>query len=426
MPNLPAIHQSSELFNVLHRLFWLRNLAISVQLTTIFIVQYFLDFTLPFEKMMAAISILTIFNLFIYWRMKQNFPVTELEIAVQLGFDSFILAALLFHAGGSTNPFVSLFLVPIALSATFLSLRYVISIALLCIGLYSYLMVNHHHMPSSQGRFGGDFNLHVIGMWINFILSSIVTVLFITGLARTARERADKLASSEQERMRNEYVVSLGTLAAGTAHEISTPLSNIGMMADELHNSPDDMELVKEFSQSIKEQQQHCVEQLQILRSASEQAEQDKSETMPVQDFVEDLLDRWASMRPEIKITRKIAFPENPVIKTDMTIAQAITNLLNNAADASMENKQPEVIMTARIADDNLVLYIDDFGKGFSEDQARIAGDVSFTTKDTGLGLGLILSHASLARFEGSLTLHQRDTGVRSTVTIPLRKILAS
>ncbi len=425
MTNLTSTHQQSELFSVLYRLFWLRNLAIAVQLTVIFTVHYFLGIPLPFEKMMGAISILTVFNLFIVWRMKQRFPVTELEIAIHLGFDSFMLATLLYYAGGSTNPFVSLFLVPIALAASFLSLSYVIAIALLCIGLYSFLMVNHHHMPSTHGRFGGDFNLHVIGMWINFILSSIVAVIFITSLANIARERARKLASSEKELLKNEYVVSLGTLAAGTAHEISTPLSNIGMMADELNQSPDDIELVKEFAQSIKEQQQHCVRQLQRLRSTSEQAELQQVPMVALQNFIDDILDNWAAMRPEIKLGRASNLTVNPNIQADLTITQAISNLLNNAADASLENRHPEVNVSVEIENNNLLLHIDDFGKGFTEGQAEMAGDISFTTKDSGLGLGLILSHASLARYDGSLTLHQKDVGIRSSISIPLTKILA-
>ncbi len=181
---------ASELFTVLHQLFWLRNLAIIVQLTVIFTVHFILGIALPFEKMMVVITLLTLFNLFVAWRLKRSFPTTEVEIALQLGIDSIMLAALLFQAGGSTNPLVSLFLVPIALSASFLNLRYVFGITFLCIVLYSYLMINHHHMPSTHGRFGGDFNLHVIGMWVNFIISSIVAAFFISNLANIARNRA--------------------------------------------------------------------------------------------------------------------------------------------------------------------------------------------------------------------------------------------
>ena len=412
-----------DLFNVMYQLFWLRNLAIIVQLTVIFTVHQILGILLPFEKMMVAITFLTLFNLFVFWRLKQQFPITEMEIAIQLGIDSILLSALLFLTGGSTNPFVSLFLVPIALSATFLSKKYVIGIAALCIGLYTFLMVNHHQMPSTHGRFGGDFNLHVFGMWVNFILSSIVVVLFITGLAHIARQRAIKLAASEQELLRNEFVVSLGTIAAGTAHEISTPLSNIGMMADELSRTPQDEILVKDFAKSIKQQQQICVEQLQRLRYTSEQAESHKSAEMPLDQYIQDLLNRWSAMRPEIKLNRQTDFSSNPLIQADLSLSQAITNLLNNAADASLANQSPQVSVQVGIENQNLMIIIDDYGSGLTEEQANMVGDVSFSTKESGLGLGLILSHASLARYNGTLTLNEKDKGLRSTICIPLTAI---
>lgn len=414
---------SVELYNVMYQLFWLRNLAIIVQLTVIFTVHEILGILLPFEKMMVAITFLTLFNIFVFWRLKQQFPITELEIAIQLGIDSILLATLLFQTGGSTNPFVSLFLVPIALSATFLSKKHVIAIAGLCIGLYTLLMVNHHQLPSTHGRFGGDFNLHVFGMWINFILSSVVVVLFITGLAHIARQRANKLAASEKELLRNEFVVSLGTIAAGTAHEISTPLSNIGMMADELGRTPQDEMLVRDFAQSIKQQQQICVEQLQRLRHTTEQAESHNVAEMPLDQYVQDLLNRWCAMRPEIKLNRQTDFSTNPRVQADLALSQAITNLLNNAADASLANQIPQVSVQVGIENQNLMIIIDDYGSGFTEEQANMIGDVSFSTKKSGLGLGLILSHASLARYNGTLTLNEKDNGLRSTICIPLKAI---
>lgn len=424
MENHTFIHQKSELFIVLLRLFWLRNLSISVQLITIFIVHSFLLISLPIEHLLIVIAIHSIFNLSVYWRMNREFPVTEMEIAIHLGVDSLILAALLFYAGGSTNPFVSFFLVPIALSASFLSLRFVIAITLLCISLYSFLMLEHQSLPSTHGRFGGDFNLHIIGMWVNFILASILSASFITSLATMARERANKLAAYDKELLRNEYIVALGTLAAGTAHEISTPLSNIGMMADELNNSPDDVVLVRDIAQSIKKQQQLCTEQLRTLGSASAHAEQNKISVQALKSFLDDVINRWAAMRPEIKIKRHFSLLRNPNIKADPTITQAIINLLNNAADASVANQKPKIEMVAETSETDLLLHIDDFGIGFSIDQASLAGNISFTTKEKGLGLGLILSHASLARYHGSLRLQKREDGMRSTIKIPLEGLI--
>jgi len=401
-----SLRNKTELFHALHRLFWFRNLAIMVQLLVIISVMSFLGIALPFEALMVVIS-------------------TEIEIVINLAFDALILGALLYYTGGSTNPFVSLFLVPIALAASFISMGYVLSIAILCILLYSFLMLNHYTLPSAHGRFGGDFNLHIIGMWINFILSSIVVVIFITELAKQGRRHTRKLAEHEKELMRNEYIVSLGTLAAGTAHEISTPLSNIGMMADELVANPTDKELVRDFAQTIKEQQQHCVDQLQLLRSASDQQQDEMTDAGNAHDLLDGILDRWSPMRPEIRISRQFTLQDAADIIIPPTISHAIINLLNNAADASLENNHSDIIVSAAIKDNRLVIDIDDFGKGFNDEQINLAGNIAFSTKKEGLGVGLMLSHASLARYDGKITIHRRDDGVRSTICIPLDKIQA-
>ncbi|MGD2118349.1 MAG: ATP-binding protein [Chromatiales bacterium] len=381
---------------------------------------------LPIARMTLIIASLALFNLLSLWRFDKKFPVTEFEIAVHLIIDSSALAALLYLSGGSTNPFVSLFLVPIALSASFLTFRYVAAIAIFCIAAYSFLMSNHVHLSSSHGRFGGDFNLHIFGMWVNFILSAIVTMLFVTSLAKSARQRDRQLAESEQQLLKNEHIVAMGTLAAGTAHEIGTPLSNIGMMADELHDSPQDVELVKEFSTAIKQQQQLCKTQLQKLTQTSEQLTDSASSRMPLLHFITDIINRWSAMRPDIRLDTKIDIGADMIVRPDQTIAQAIINLLNNAADASVLNRQPKVGITASTTEDNLLIHIDDHGQGFTEEQLEMAGDISFSTKAEGLGIGLILSHATLRRYDGSLTIQRVPGGVRSTVNIPLSNLIAS
>jgi len=220
--------------------------------------------------------------------------------------------------------------------------------------------------------------------------------------------------------------VSLGTLAAGTAHEISTPLSNIGMMADELVNTPEDMQLVKDYALLIKQQQALCMGQLQTLRSVSEQAVQEKTTQQTIEGYLKNITDRWSAMRPDIKVQRTFHFEENPEVCIDSTLTQAIINLMNNAADASLDNNASLVAISSEIKNAFLIMHIDDFGTGFSDEQLNMAGDLSFTTKTDGLGIGLILSHASLARYEGKLTLHHREDGIRTTVSIPLEKLSPS
>jgi two-component system sensor histidine kinase RegB len=122
-------------------------------------------------------------------------------------------------------------------------------------------------------------------------------------------------------------------------------------------------------------------------------------------------------------------------VVAELTRAQAITNILNNAADASPES----VEIDARWSADELVLEIADRGAGLAPEvqasagapfladgnEARAAGqgwpECGFTTKSDGLGLGLFLAYTTFSRFGGDVRLMQRDGGgVLCRLTLPL------
>jgi two-component system sensor histidine kinase RegB len=89
-------------------------------------------------------------------------------------------------------------------------------------------------------------------------------------------------------------------------------------------------------------------------------------------------------------------------------LEQAILNVLNNAADAASEPVEFSAVADA----DALVIDIADRGPGFTPEQKAQAGRVLFSSKaGRGWGMGLALTHATLERGGGSLTLAERAGG---------------
>ena len=124
----------------LRRLFWLRNVAIIAQCATLLLVYQFLSHKLPWLPMLSAIALLALLNIFSWWRLSLDYPVGNTELLLQLVADVAVLTALLYYGGGSTNPFVSLYLLPLVIAAATLPRLHTWAMATLTLSCYSLLM----------------------------------------------------------------------------------------------------------------------------------------------------------------------------------------------------------------------------------------------------------------------------------------------
>jgi two-component system sensor histidine kinase RegB len=403
------------------RLSWLRWLAIILQIIAIVLAFSLLPMNIAATPLLVIVAFLAFFNLIVWLRLKRAFRVTDLEIMLHLVIDSMALTALLYFAGGSTNPFVSLLLVPVVLAAAYLRGIYVFWVLLSCALLYTFLMTNFLPLPPVGERFGGDFMVHIYGMWGTFILSALVGAILVYSLSRTGRERDRQLAEMQQRVLRNEHIVSVGAMAAGTAHELNTPLSTIAMLAEEIELQAQADKQVCEDAREIGLQIDHCKERLQRLQQAAEMARGNGGKQMPLDDALLSIIRAWSALRSEIELTKSFQLGEAPMIYEKHALSLILMNLLNNAADASLENGSSRISISGRTDGDDLFIIIEDYGKGLSEEQGALAGKVSFSTKEAGLGLGLILSNATLEQLRGELRLERMPNGGTAThVRIPL------
>ncbi len=410
----------------LKALFWLRTVTILGQLSVVALVKLKLSMELPLLPILITIGVLALWNLAAYWRQSRPWETTQLEIFMNLAVDATALTFLLYWSGGATNPFVSLYLIPIAIASAALSARYIWLTSLMCIIYYSFLMLFYTPLPPIHGDYSSDFNAHIFGMWVNFILSAVLMATIVAGISQAIHRRDKLLAKAREEVLGSEKIVAMGTLAAGVAHEISTPLSTMTMITDELLHLPDPDQLLHPDLILMRKQIDICKERIKELLDHAGHTRSEGGYAVPLRQFIDRIIDQWQVIRPEIECSTSVNEPfQNPTILAEQTIAQSITNLLNNAADATLEKGNKQIAINLSNMQQELNIQIDDEGSGITPELANQIGKVPFSTKASGFGIGLVLSNASLGRFGGEVTLSNRpEQGTRTEVKLPLNNLI--
>ncbi|MDO8465751.1 MAG: ATP-binding protein [Gallionella sp.] len=402
----------------LRRLVALRSMAVTAQLLTLAAVWKILELELDWQPMLLAIAALAAINLYSWLRLRSGRPVPNMELFGQLCVDVLALSILLYYSGGSTNPFVSLYLLPLVIAAATLPGRYTWSMAALTSTCYSVLMffyipLPHNHQHDSDSA----FNAHVVGMWLGFVFSTVVVAYFVVKMAQAVRSRDEMLVRVREEILRNERIVALGTQAAGAAHELGTPLSTMAVVIGELQHDAAAQPGWRDALVILNEQVRGCKRILDKMLANAQVS--NATSLKPADRLMAEVLDEWQLLRPISYQYHSDGAQPAPLVNVDGTLRAALMNLLNNAADAAPQS----IEIHTRWDADNFTLEIHDYGKGLSEEAGLKAGSAFFTTKAEGHGLGLFLANATIERMGGSVRLFNREQGGATTeIILPIHK----
>lgn len=395
------------------RLTHLRWWLLGCLLIAILAAERMLAIPLPLPPMLAVWLLLLGFNALAARRAgRDEMPVAEL--AGQLAVDLAGMGVLLYLAGGATNPLVSLLLLPVAFAALSLPARWAAGIATLAIALYSFLMLYSLPLPIADAE--RATRLHLAGMWLTFVVSTIMATWFITRMTASIRARDAELAAVREDALRDAQVVALGQLAAGAAHELGTPLATMNVLAGELaqdarlpNDAREDMALLVRQIARCKDIVGGLTRKAGIARAG---------EMQPATDWLDGLLVRWRSLWPRATCTFSIdGSGEAPRIRVEPAIEQAIVNLLNNAA------KLTDGVMALCLDWDaqRLRIAVTDTGPGFPPEILRCCGAEPVSPQGDGAGIGLWLTRAAVERAGGRLGLENTATGGRAVIELPLR-----
>jgi two-component system sensor histidine kinase RegB len=407
----------------MQRLIMLRGVVMACLSLVIFSL-YQASIPMPYTPLLLAITGLGLLSVIAWWRLRKTAQTTQRELLMQLFGDIVALSILFYFSGGYSNPFIWMYLLPITVAAVALRAFYAWLIAALSIACYTMLMFYHIPLSHLHMHTNGDakLDIHLVGMWIGFVVSAIIVAIFIARIGQNLRDYDKKIAEVREKALESERMLALGTLATSAAHELGTPLATMAVVSKELMkdyvNQP---ELLLQIS-ILQKQVSRCKEILSSITRNAGQARANAGQGLPLRDFLQDAIQRWRDTRPATELVVNIpssAF--DPIIVMDRTLTQALQNMLDNAADESPER----VLFNAEWNEKMLKIQIRDFGKGLSAETKKMLGTPFFTSKnDEGMGLGVYLTQTTLARYDGELSLiNHTEGGVLTSVKLPLDKL---
>lgn len=209
----------------------LRWTVVLGQLITVLVVQNFLGITLPLLALLplwlAAIAANTLFAL-------NRQALTERELLLHLIADSALLAVSLHLTGGLQNPFAAILLIYPTIAAAVFNRRRAAIMGGVTAALLTVLAFYHEPLPWRDGQGLLLDRLYSCGVWTALMLGAMFIITVVQRLVDAARQTQQQLRAAQAALARQQRVAALGGLAADAAHQLSTPLNTITLIAHEL------------------------------------------------------------------------------------------------------------------------------------------------------------------------------------------------
>ena len=230
----------------------------------------------------------------------------------------------------------------------------------------------------------------------------------------------DELKSSAVKLAKSERETAWREMAKQVAHEIKNPLTPMRLSIQTFERG---FSKGKEFSkQRIKEFSDSLIQQIDTMSSIatafSDFAEmpEPKKELLNVVEVVELAIDIFNKNQ----ITFNSSSKEIKANFDRTQLIRVITNLLKNAFQAIPEDRTPEIKVSISEKNDNVNISIEDNGYGISKSDTEKIFEPSFTTKSSGMGLGLSMIKSIITAYNGNITFSSKsNVGTTFNITFP-------
>ena len=226
-------------------------------------------------------------------------------------------------------------------------------------------------------------------------------------------ENAIKLAKGERESAWRE-------MAKQVAHEIKNPLTPMRLTIQNFErkfdpNDPKIMEKMNDFSQSLIQQ----IDTMSSIASAFSDFAKMPSANKELIDVVK-VIEHAVDIFTENHIIFHSEQPQIMAMFDPNQLVRVITNLVTNSNQALLDVKNPRIEVKVKEVDNKVVISIADNGKGIDEINKDKIFEPKFTTKSSGMGLGLAMVKKIVESYNGKISfVSLADKGTVFIITFP-------
>lgn len=265
--------------------------------------------------------------------------------------------------------------------------------------------------------------------WLNTNFTPLIeedgSIPLILGISRDIT--MEKKKEKEEQMYQAEKLASMGTLAAGVAHEINNPLAIIlgftDLLLERFSKDSEEYDMLK----TMEKQATNAKRVVENLLSFSRYSEY-HLEAVDINNSIEAVISIIKNTLKIKDIALKLDFADNlPRVKADAgELQQVFLNILNNAIHA-MSKGGTMTISTRLIESNQIEIRFADTGHGIKKEHRSKIFDPLFTTKKVGegTGLGLSVSYGIVTKYGGTITFETKtieeseQTGTTFIITLP-------
>lgn len=246
----------------------------------------------------------------------------------------------------------------------------------------------------------------------------------ISNLVRSYNGMIDELESSAAKLAQSEREAAWREMAKQVAHEIKNPLTPMRLTVQSFQRrfDPEDPDIHKKLDEYSKT----LIQQIDMMSSIAEafsnfaKMPAQQNETLNVVFVAKLALDIFTE--PYLTFSSDA---EEITVKLDRTqLIRVITNLVKNAIQATEDVEDPKIRVEIKCDQDTVCILVCDNGHGIPEENAEKIFEPKFTTKSSGMGLGLAMVKNIVETYNGTITFTTKaERGTVFKVTFPIAEV---